>query len=126
MGDDSAAVVDEFLGFHGALGLLGLDTQNFKIGNCVVLRRADGGAAAVVIYFSRVAWSGSCRGIGFQQSTLQRQAVVGVCAVTTVKSCMDGIDGLLHLIGTALLSGSLGKRHGSAVQQPLVCGFVDI
>ena len=35
-------------------------------------------------------------------------------------------DGLLHLIGTALLSGSLGKRHGSAVQQPLVCGFVDI
>ena len=41
MGDNSAAVGDEFLCVHGSLGFLGLVTQDLKVGDAGIVDWAD-------------------------------------------------------------------------------------
>ena len=109
MGDDGAAVGDEFLGVHRALGLFGLVAEDLKLGDGFVANWADRRTPAA-----------------FQTFTVQGQSVVGISSVTTVKGCMDGINSLLHLIGRSSFLGALGDCYRCAVQQPLVGVCVDV
>ena len=103
MGDDCRAVGDELLGVPLPFGLFGLQAENLK---CV-----GGGAAHL-----GDGWTAASS----EKSTVQGQSVVRICAIDTLKGCMDGIDGLLHLIRVSLFLGALGVGYCSAVQQPLV------
>ena len=84
-------------------GFLGLQAENLKGCGGAAAHRGDGRTAASIM-----------------KAIVQRQSVVGIGAVTTLKGCMDGIDGLPHLIRRLSLPGALGDRHRRAVQQPLV------
>ena len=74
MGDDRTAVGDELLGVPLPFGFLGLQAQNLKGRGAVAAHRGDARTAASII-----------------NATVQRQPVVGIRAVTTLKGCMDGI-----------------------------------
>ena len=80
MGDDSTAVGDELLGVSFSFGFLGLPAENLKARSGGAAHRGDGRTARSIM-----------------KAIVQWQSVVGVRAVTTLKGCMDGIDGLLHL-----------------------------
>ena len=108
MGDNSAAVGDEVFCVHGSLGFLGLETQDLKVGDAGIVDWADRRTPAAA-----------------QLATIQRQTVEGICSVTTVKGCMDGLHRLFHLIGGSVLLGPLRVRHRCAVQQPLVALSID-
>ena len=62
MGDNSAAVGDEFFCVHGSLGFLGLETQDLKVGDAGIVDWADRRTPAAA-----------------QLATVQGQTVVGVC-----------------------------------------------
>ena len=81
MGDDGTAVGDELLGVSLPFGFLGLPAENFKGCGGAAAHRGDGRTAASIM-----------------KAIVQRQSVVGIRTVTTLKGCMDGIDGLPHLI----------------------------
>ena len=98
MGDDGATVGDEVFDVHGSLGFLGLETQDFKVGDVVVVDGAD-------------RWTP----VAFAMSTVQGQPVVWIRPVTTVEGCMDGLHRLSNLIDGSLFLSSLGDRHCCAV-----------
>ena len=77
MGDDSTAVGDELLGVSLSFGFLGLPAENFKTRSGGAAHRGDGRTP-----------------LSIMKAIVQWQSVVGVRAVTTLKGCMDGIDGL--------------------------------
>ena len=81
MGVDSTAVGDELLGVSLSFGFLGLPAENLKA--------RSGGAAH---------WGDGRTALSIMKATVQQLSVVGICAVTTFKVNIDGIDGLLHLI----------------------------
>lgn len=108
MGDDGTAVGDELLAVPLPFGFLGLQAENLK-GCGAAAHRGDGRTAASIM-----------------KAIVQRQSVVGIGAVTTLKGCMDGIEGLPHLIRRPSLPGALGDRHRHAVQQPLVAVGLDV
>ena len=109
MGDDGTAVGDELLAVPLPFGFLGLQAENLKGRGGAAAHRGDGRTPAFIT-----------------KAIVQRQSVVGICAVATLKGCMDGIDGLLHLVRGSSLPGAFGDRHRGAVQQPLVAVGVDV
>ena len=76
MGDDGTAVGDELLAVPLPFGFLGLQAENLKGCGGAAAHRGDGRTAASIM-----------------KAIVQRQSVVGIGAVTTLKGCMDGIDG---------------------------------
>ena len=81
MRDDGTAVGDELLGVSFPFGFLGLQAENLKGRGVAAAHRGDCRTAASIM-----------------EAIVQRQSVVGICAVTTLKGCMNGFDGLLHLM----------------------------
>ena len=76
MGDDSTAVGDELLGVFLSFGFLGLPAENLKARSGGAAHRGNGRTALPIM-----------------KAMVQRLSVVGVRAITTLKGCMDGIDG---------------------------------
>jgi len=109
MGDDGAAVGDEVLGRPLSLRCLGFDAENLEARGVAVAQRGDGGTT-----------------VSSKKATVQRQAVVGIHPIAAMKGCMDGIDGLLDLIGGSSLLGTFCDRHRCAVEHPLVAVGVDV
>ena len=66
MGDDGTAVGDELLGVPFPFGFLGLQAENLKGRRVAAAHRGDGRTAAPIM-----------------EAIVQRQSVVGICAVTT-------------------------------------------
>ena len=109
MGDDGAAVGNEVLGRPLSLRCLGFDAENLEARGVADVQRGDGGTT-----------------VSSKKATLQRQAVVGIHSIATMKGCMESIDGLLHLIGGSSLLGAFCDRHRCAVKHPLVGVGVDV
>ena len=91
MGDDGTAVGDELLGVPLPFGLFCLQAENLKGGGGGTALLGDGWAAA-----------------SSEKATVQGQSVVRIRAIATLQGCMDGIDGLLHVIRNFLFLGALG------------------